>query len=57
VLLATKDFFESTGAIVFFMFVLVMGYVVCFALWWFVFRTPRQERKPPASGPGAPPEE
>lgn len=64
VLIAAKNFFDGPAAMAFFMFVLVAGYAVCFGLWWFVFRKPREEdeaavvlqdppaeqRRPPVSG-------
>jgi nitrate/nitrite transporter NarK len=53
VLLAAKSFFDSTGAAVAFMLILVAGYAVCFGLWWFVFRKPREdeERRPTVKPP------
>jgi hypothetical protein len=53
-LLAAKSFFDGTAAMVFFMVVLVLGYAVCFGLWWFVFRKPHDEDERPAGPPHDP---
>ena len=57
VLIAAKNFFDGPAAMVFFMLVLAAGYGVCFGLWWFVFRKPRDEDEPrviAAAGPAPP---
>lgn len=51
VLIAAKNFFDGPVAIVFFMLVLIAGYAICFALWWFVFRTPKDDDETRRDGP------
>jgi len=53
---AHVPFAASTGLTIAVAASLVLGYVVLFALWWFVFRSAPADERPPGRPPEPPPD-